>query len=103
MEATKDHSDALRASLMEELALMGLMGLIAQGDTLTSSELGVTVQMVDTTQDRINEETLLSLGVSKEMVDKARTKKHINPFVRISSLKIDTARPGRSPNQNSYK
>ena len=75
------------------------MGLIAQGDTLTSSELGVTVQMVDTTQDRINEETLLSLGVSKEIVDQAKTKKHINPFVRISSLKIDTARPGRSPNQ----
>ena len=75
------------------------MGLIAQGDTLTSSELGISVQMVDTTQNPISEEVLLSLGVSKEIVDKARTKKHINPFVRITSPKIDTARLGRSPNQ----
>ena len=83
LTTTKERSDALRASLLQDMELMGLVG---NGDALTSVHLGVYMQLVDTKQYRVNKEILLALGISKDIVSQATVEKQVRPYVRLMRL-----------------
>ena len=51
LSGMKERSDVLRTSLLQDMELMGLVG---NGDSLTSEHLGVYIELVDTKQYRID-------------------------------------------------
>ena len=61
------------------------MRLIGHGDILTSTELGLYVQMVDYRQYKIDGETLLSLVVEKDIVDKAKIEIPVKAHIRVNN------------------
>ena len=80
----KGRNDALRASLLQD---MGLMGLVGNGDSLTSEHLGMYVEIVDTKQYRVDKETLLSLGISEDIVAQATIEKQVRPHIRLMQFR----------------
>ena len=86
-EANKERIDVLRASLEREMELMGMIG---HGDRLTIAELGISVQVHHQDNHRIDEETLLSLGVSKDIVDKAKVYWEVKRHIRVRKPKNNT-------------
>ena len=80
----KEASDALRATLLQDMELMGLVG---NGDSLTSEHLGVYIEIVDGKQKYgIDKDILLSLGISEDIVDQARVEKQVRPHIRLMRL-----------------
>ena len=80
----KERSDSLRAILLQDMELMGLVG---NGDSLTSEHLGVYIEIVDGKQKYgIDKDILLSLGISEDIVDQARVEKQVRPHIRLMRL-----------------
>ena len=83
LSGMKERSDVLRTSLLQDMELMGLVG---NGDSLTSEHLGVYIELVDTKQYRIDKEILLSLGISEDILAQATVEKQVRPHIRLMTL-----------------
>ena len=81
----KERSDSLRSVLLQDMELMGLVG---NGDSLTSEYLGVYIELVDSKQKYgIDKEILLSLGISEDIVAQATVEKPIRPHIRLMQFR----------------
>ena len=90
----KDRNDALRASLLQDMELMGLVG---NGDSLTSEHLGMYVEIVDIKQKyKIDNETLLSLGISEDIVAQATVEKQVCPHIRLMQFRNRKQEPTKN-------
>ncbi len=76
--------DRVKADLIRSMATMGL---VAHGDSLTSAQLNVYVELSETKQYRVNKKLLKSLGVSDDNVDKAGNGKTAQPNLRFKRLR----------------
>jgi len=81
----EDERKRLRDELVEVLSVVG----VQPGDMLEAPDRGVRVEMMQRTQRNLHRDTLMKLGVSKQILDAATTEALTTPYVVIRQISSD--------------